>query len=431
MSKKSHSAQRGSARSQRPERNQVEMQLLSIDQWLDENHRVRWVWQYVETLDLSDLYDKIRAVQGHAGRSPVDPRILFCLWLYATIDGVTSARRLEKLTKEHIAYLWICGGVSVNYHLLADFRTAHGEFLHQLLTNSIAVLVQQELVTLETIGQDGMRVRANAGSSSFHREKTLNQALKEAQRHVQSLSDQDDSDPASDQKRSVAAKKRAAVDRADRISEALKNLDELQASRQKKKRDDENARASTTDPEARKTKMGDGGFRPAFNVQFATDGQTRLIVGVEVNNRTSDASLMKPMRDRLVSDYGVKPREYLVDGPYATIDDVTALETDGTKVYAPVPHEQKLLEKGEDPYRRRKRDTDAMAGFRHRMSTAEGKAKYKQRPSIAEFPNADCRNRNLKQFSVRGIVKATSQVLWHVLAFNLMRFRNLGFLPTH
>jgi len=147
-------------RVKRPERAQVRWRDASLDQLVPRDHRVRAVWAYVESLDVSPLYAKIQAVEGGAGRDAVDPRILLALWMFATIEGVSSARHLERLAERDIAYMWICGDVGVNHHLLSDFLTAHGGFLEQLLTNTIAALLHQNLVTLETVAQDGMRVRA-------------------------------------------------------------------------------------------------------------------------------------------------------------------------------------------------------------------------------------------------------------------------------
>jgi len=155
--------QRGRARVKLAERTQVEMQLLSLDQWLDKSHRVRIVWQYAESIDLSELYGRIKATEFNVGRDAIDPRILFALWLMATIEGFTSARRLAELTTRDIPYMWICGGVSVNYHTLSDFRVDHGDLLKRIMVDSIGVLLHQNLVTLNTVAQDGMRVRASAG----------------------------------------------------------------------------------------------------------------------------------------------------------------------------------------------------------------------------------------------------------------------------
>src|SRR5690606_6200521 len=115
----------------------------------------------------------IRALPGSGGRNAVDPKILLALWMFATIEGVSSARHLARLCERDLAYRWLCGGVGVNYHLLSDFRAGQGAFLDELLTDTIATLLRQQVVTLASVAQDGMRVRAHAGTGSFRREKTL------------------------------------------------------------------------------------------------------------------------------------------------------------------------------------------------------------------------------------------------------------------
>lgn len=428
MSKK-HPSQRGQSRTKRPERNQVEVRFLSLDQLLDREHQARVVWKYVQSLDLSELYAQIRAVEGGVGRDAVDPAILLALWLYATLKGITSARYLETLTKESLPYQWLCGTVSVNYHLLADFRANHGDLLHRLLTDSISVLLHQGLVTLDEVAQDGMRVRASAGASSFRREPTLKEAQQQAREHLERLQREQSEDPSGDDRRQQAAQLRAAREREQRLEQALVELEELKAQRDLQRREPKSEpRASTTDPEARKMKMANGGFNAAFNVQFVSDSATRLIVGVDVNNQGSDAGLMAPMHAQLEASYGQLPDRYLVDGGFSKCADVATLEQAGTHVYAPIPREQEQLKKGLDPYAPKKTDSAEMKQFRERMGTAEAKEIYKHRCSVAEFPNADCRNRGLQQFRVRGCLKAKAQALWHALAFNFMRLLNLNFL---
>lgn len=429
--KKSPQAQRCTARTKTPQRDQIEMRCLSLDQMIEADHRVRLVWKYAESCDLSELYQRIQAVEGGRGRDAVDPRLLFSLWLFATIEGVSSARRLEKLTQRDLPYMWLCGGVSVNYHLLADFRAHHGELLERLMIESVAVLLHQDLICLEGVGQDGMRVRAHAGSSSFRREQTLEAALEEAQEHLERLKQEHEADPSGEDRRVQAARQRAAEERQKRIEQAQKELEEINERRARRVGNPTSTpRASTTDPEARRMKMGDGGTRPAYNVQFATDAHTRIIVGAEVTNQGSDSGLMQPMHEKLNEDYGVTPEQYLVDGGFAKKEDVTTLEQAGTAVHAPLSCEEKQLAAGKDPYAPKKGDTPEMAAFRQRMGTPEAKEIYKARSSIAEFPNAECRNRGLTQFRVRGLTKVTSQTMWHVLAFNFLRFINLGFLET-
>lgn len=430
--KKTHSEQRGEARVKRAERSQVEMQFLSLDQWLDKDHRARIVWKYAESVDLSELYSQIKATAGKVGRNAIDPRILFALWLQATIEGFTSARRLADLTTRDIPYMWICGGVSVNYHRLSDFRAAHGDLLQRIMVDSIAVLMHQGLVTLESIAQDGMRVRASAGTSSFRRKKTLIEYQAEAQKHLEELKARQDEDPGGDNRRAKAAAQRAARERVERIAEAQKELDELNDRREKSrvKKKTKEARASTTDPQAAIMKMGDGGFRPAFNVQFATDGESRLIVGADVIQIGSDQGQMAPMHAQVVSDYATTPKDYLIDGGFTSKDDIVTVTQRNTTVYGVLMNVQKQLDNNKDPYAAKQGDPPEMVAFRARMGTDEAQKKYAQRAGIAEFPNAECRNRGLTQFRVRGLVKVKAQALWNVLAHNFNRFCHLGYLET-
>lgn len=419
------------ARVKRPERFQIQWRDASLDQLIPRDHRVRAVWAYVDSLDLRSLYRKIQAVEGGVGRDAVDPKILMTLWMFATIEGISSARHLARLCKRDLPYLWICGGVGVNYHLLADFRTGHGEFLDQLLTDTIATLMHQKVVTLETVAQDGMRVRASAGSGSFRREKSLKDCRDEAAKQVRKLREENDDDADNDASnaRREAAAKRAATERLERVNAALENLAELQKQKeQRKKGSGEKARCSTTDPEARHMKMGDGGFRPAYNVQFATDGDARVIVSVDVTNNGSDGGQMSPIHHDVCERYDKVPDHYVVDGGFSTNDDITAVEQTGSQVVAPMTHEDRILKRGGDPHERRKGDSDQMAAFRERMKTDESKTILKQRPSIAEFPNAECRNRGLQQFKVRGLEKVRTVTLWYAITFNYMRMHHLSVL---
>lgn len=414
-----------------PRRDQVRMLTASLDELLDREHRVRLVWQYAESLDLSELYEAIQVTPHTTGRPAIDPRLLFALWLFATIEGVGSARQLARLTERDLPYQWLCGEVSVNYHRLSDFRTAHGDLLEHLMIGSIGVLLHQELITLETVAQDGMRVRASAGAGRFLGEEGLERALAQARAHVAGVRAEQEEDPSGDESRRRAARQRAAEDRLQRVLAARENLQQIQQQHDERRDQKKSTpKACTSDPEARRMRMGDQGFRPAYNVQFVTDGDSRLIVGVQVTNQGSDCGLMAPLHARLCHQYALTPKNYLVDGPFATIDDVTLVEQRGSQVHAPLNREQQQLEAGHDPYHRKKRDTDEMAAFRRRMGTEQGRQVRRRRASIAEFPNAGCRNRRLHQFAVRGLKKVKAQTLWHALAHNFHRLLHQNWLSA-
>ncbi len=420
---------RGTPRLRVPNRDQVQYSWSSLDERLDPDSQARVVWELVCRLDLDAWLVEIKAVERHVGRDATDPRLLMALWVFATLKGIGSARELERLCKDHLAYQWLCGGVSVNYHMLADFRSQGGKKWDELLTQMVATLMDEGLVTMNRVAQDGMRVRANAGKSSFRRGGRLAELLKEAQEQVEALKKLAETDPEELTKRQRSARKRAAEERQERVAAAAANCEELR--QQKEKRDKgrkektSEARGSTTDPEARNIKFSDGGYRPGYNVQYATDTTTGIIVGVEVNNAGTDSEQMPPMVDQLEKRYDRIPEAVLVDGGFASLDAIDSVETRGCTVYAPVKDVEKQQKAGKDPYARKPTDTDAMAAWRKRMGEAASKVLYRLRGQTAEWVNALCRNRGFQQMRVRGAVKCRITATLFAITHNLMQQGNV------
>jgi transposase len=404
-------------------RDQIVFRSAALDDLIPTEHTARVIWEYVVGLDLIALFEPIKAVRRRPGRSPIDPRILLALWLYATTRGVGSARQLDALCRTDIAYQWIVGDVSVNYHTISDFRTDHGDLLNDLLTKSVAVLLTEGLVDLERVAQDGMRVRASAGAASFRRRPTLEEALTEAQEQVDALKKESEGgDPTASNRRQQIARERAARERAERVQAALNRLPELESKKPAKEKD--KARCSTTDAEATVMKMANGGFNPAYNVQFATDTKTQVIVGVEVLTVGSDQGQMGPMVEQIADRYDKVPGAMLVDGGFAKHEDIETVSGAevGCTVYAPVqkPNDPKV-----DRHAPHAADSEKVAEWRQRMGTEEAKTIYKERAATAECVNALARGRGMLQFLVRGVKKVRSIALWHALAHNVLRIGQL------
>jgi len=324
------------------------------------------------------------------------------------IDGSEEGKRYDRY--------------SVNHHSVADFRVDQGELLDSFLTQSVAALTAEDLVSLNRVAQDGVRVRASAGAASFRRKKSLQDCLEEAEKQVESLRKELEEDPGSQSRRQQAARERAAKERKQRINKALAHLSDIES--RKKAKDKDKTRTSTTDPEARVMKMADGGFRPAYNGQFAVDTETQVIVGVDVSNSGSDMDKMSPMVDQLLERYGTKPNDMLVDGGFAkheAIEQVGAGD-DGCTVYAPVP---KPKDDDRDPHVPLADDSEVIAAWRVRMGTQEAKEIYKERAATVECVNAIARNRGLQRFLVRGMHKVRTVLLWFALAHNMMRSASL------
>jgi len=405
-----------------PDRQQV-IPALALEDLLDTDHQARVVWDFCLQLDLEPLSESIRSREGGPGRAAIDPRLCVALWLYATLEGVGSARALAWLCAHHNAFRWLCGGVSVNHHTLSDFRVGPVALLDRLLTHSVAVLREQGLVDLNRVAHDGMRVRASAGAASFHRRPTLEACLQEAEDQVARLKEELDDDPSAPSRRHAAARERAARERAERLRQALERLPELEA--KKKAGEKDKARASGTDPEATVMKMADGGYRPAYNVEYSADTATLVIAAVAVTTSGSDAGQITPLDDQILDRHGVYPQEALADGGFVSLEDIEAAQASprGTRVYAPVPQPK-------DPKRDRHAplpgDGEQVREWRARMGTEEAKAVYRQRASAVECVNAQARNRGLIRLLVRGLRKVTAVALWFAIAHNLacgMRLR--------
>jgi transposase len=400
-------------------RAQLQLRPLDLESLLAPEHRARAVWAVVEQLDLSAFYDAIAARGSEPGRPAIDPKILVALWLYATSEGVGSARELARLCEAHDAYRWLCGGVAVNHHTLSDFRVGHEAALDALMTQVLAVLLRQGLVTLTRVAQDGTRVRASAGASSFRREKSLRACLEAAQAHVERVKQEAEHPPAPGQARAQAAAARAARERAQRVARALAELPKAQATKRDAAAKAE-ARVSTTDPEARVMKMGDGGYRPAYNLQFATATEGRVIVGVQVTNAGTDMGQMRPMQAEIARRTGEQPAEYLVDGGFAKLEAIEEASAAGTTVYAPVPTPRR---DGVEQYQPKPGDSAAIAAWRTRMGTDAARAIYKERAATAETVHGDLRTwRGLDRLPVRGSAKVLSIALWAAVTYNVLRW---------
>jgi transposase len=407
-----------------PNREQVELRPMDLESLLPQGHRARLVWAWVERQDLSGMYAAIKVREGGVGRSAIAPEILLGLWLYATLEGVGSARQLSRLVLEHDAYRWISGGVQVNHHSLSDFRVAHGAALDELLSTSLAALMSAGAVKLQRVAQDGVRVRADAGAASFRRKATLQDNLEQARARVRELKAELDADPAQDSRRKLAAQQRAQREMQQRLQDALDRMPELEAIKRRNGSKSE-ARASTTDAEASVMKMADGGFRPAYNTQFASDCDTQVIVGVEVSTSGSDMAQLAPMVEQVEQRLGEVAPQWLVDGGFPAHEQIDAV-ADKTDVYAPVPEPRaKKDDEGndidQDKHKPKPDDSAAVAQWRERMGTDEAKALYKLRAATAECVNAQARNRGLQRMPVRGRAKVRCVALLYALAHNLMR----------
>lgn len=404
---------RGRVRTEEPQRRQGEIRFELPEDVLEESHAARLIWAVLGTLDLSALTEDAKAVEGGSGRSVKSPRMMLTLWLYAISRGIGSAREIRRLTSTDLAYQWIVGGVVVSHHVISAFRASRGKAFDQLMTDVLACLLHKGLISLDLVAQDGTRTRASASAPSFRTMGSLLQCRQQAELHLKAvLADADNPEHT----RAVHARREAAArDFQDRVNAAIETARELQSERSSMERP---ARASTTDHEARVMKMGDGGFRPAYNVAYGVAGSPlggpRTIVGVIVNNVGSDMGSLTPMVEQIHQRTDQRPKVLLADGGHAKHEDIVEAMRLGVDVIVPPKDNAKPIEQlGNVP--------SEVLDWRHRMETDEAQRLYRARAGLCELANAHQKGtQGLTQVVVRGLTKVTNVVMLGAISANIL-----------
>lgn len=432
----------GAPRMWEPEREKIELRAMSLDSLIGSEHPARLIWAYVSRLDLRELEDRIKAREGVAGHPAISPRLLLGLWLYATSEGVVTARLLVRLCERDDAYRWLCGEVGVNHRTLGEFRVDHGELLNRLLAQSVTALAAEGLIDLDTLAQDGIRVRASAGASSFRRGARLEQLVAEVKATLAELAKEVDGDLAGNEQRLRERRGRRAAERLARLEAAVAKVAELEQRTRKgtpmppadeppvpppagaeqeppaegRKPRHKPVRVSTTDPDARVVKMPDGGFRPAYNMQVASVAGEQIVVAVEVFTSSSDRGLARPMLDKIGAMYGELPSQHLIDGGFTKNDDIEWAHNGNVEIFCPPV----VNKHNTDPFAPRHDDGPGVRAWRERMQSETGKDTYRQR-SIHECINARFREWDLVHLPVRGLAKALTVLTLFALTNNILQ----------
>lgn len=473
-------------------RAQAVLRPMDVEKLVEEDHAVRGIWAMVCSLDLKGLEKSIKAVEGRAGQSRFDPRMLMTLWIYGYSQGVSSARELSRRSEYEPACQWVTGLQRVNYHALADFRVEHKEALDEIFVQVLGVLSEEGLIELTRVMQDGTKVKAQAGANSFRREERLRQHLALAREQVEAMSSPESAELS---QRVVRARERAKQEKKERLERALAELERLQKARPEAERNE--ARVSETDPDARVMKQPDGGFAPSYNVQISTEASHKIVVAVDVTQAGTDYAQLVGGIDRVEANLGQTPTQAVVDGGYIKNTNIEQMAERGVELIGPVAEsnpEASLQRRGIGPEfypdkfhydpasdsftcpagktlgrkRREQRegrieynysaaaadcaacpfqsqccpkrsprwvvrseDSPSVKAFRAKMQTAEAKAIYRTRAEIAEFPNAWIKDKfGLRRFRLRGLAKTHTEAVWACLTYNIQQWIRLRWRAT-
>ncbi len=470
-------------------RKQLLLRPVDLERLVPEDHEVRAIWEVSGELDLTPYYQDIKAVEGRAGATAFDPRLLLALWIYALSKGVGSAREISRLCDYDPAYQWLTGMEPINYHTLADFRSSHKESLDRLFVEVLGIMSAEGLITLERVMHDGTKVKALADTGSFRREEKIREHLHAAEEQLNQPPDEEAG------LRAQKARERAAREKKERMDKALQELEQIRKTKSGEERKE--ARASITDPDARTMKQSDGGYAPSYNVQVSTDAAADIIVGVGVSQRSDDTQELMPAIERIKETLGKTPEQVVADGGYTNWENIVALDASGIDFIGSLTDQQRVgqfahrgVEEAFRPehfvydertdtytcpagktlrhhveekrtgctdhrYRPHKQDCmscphkekccpgkterrsvtrrvhgPAVASFMEKMKTEEAKAVYKQRAHIAEFPHAWIKEKiGLRQFHLRGLLKVGMEALWACLTYNIQQWIRLVWKP--
>jgi Transposase DDE domain len=351
-----------------------------------------------------------------------------------------------------------------------------GAQLEERFTEVLGLLSAEGLIQQEQVMQDGTKIRALASGKSFRQEHVLRRHLEGVREYVREVGT---AEPEGESARVQAARQRAERERCERLERAVAELGRLQVSTS-------HARVSITDPEARVMKQSDGGFAPSYNVQISADAAHEAIVSLDVVQDVNDRHQLIPAVERMQPQVGGRPQHMVADGEYTTRANIEAMQEQGVDFIGslreePTPEQppwgahaffydeqqncyvcpqgKQLRPDGWQMrsrvryhrYCARHRDgaicpqkparcpdhhsrnllrpqpSPAVEAFRQKMRTDEAKARYRQRSPVVEFCHAWIKSKlGLRQFHVRGLVKAKTEMLWAALTYNIqLRLRLL------
>ena len=207
-------------------------------EWLEPDHLAYFILDLVDELDLSAIEDAIHSKDAR-GTRPYSPRMMTALLLYAYSVGLYSSRKIERATREHVAFRVLSGGSHPFFTTIHEFRSVHAEALSSLFDQVLELCQKAGLVKLTHVAVDGTKVQANASkhkAMSYARMVEEETAIQKQVREWFRLADEADAEE--DARYGVGKREH------DLPEELRRREDRLRLIRQWKKELEEEARAS-------------------------------------------------------------------------------------------------------------------------------------------------------------------------------------------
>ena len=467
-------------------RQQMSWQAVDVERLITEDHPARAIWTLVGRLDLNPFYRGIESSAEEGGRPAFDPHLLISLWVYAYSQGIGSAREVARRCEYDPAFQWLTGLTEVNYHTLADFRVQKQKELDELFTQVLAALSKEGLITLEQVTQDGTKIKALASNRSYRREETIRKHLEQARQRVASMGDprNDESSPKAKQ-----AQARARREQQERLEHALDELQKLQARRGEKAKSEARVSTSDPQARVMKQpdKGFALSYNAQISTDAAHGLIVGVAVTAEANDCEQLLPAVDRLEQRLskrpqqmVADRGYTTRENIEKMAGRQVDFLGSMRhvprganlpnqlSPSAFLYEP-EKDRCICPEGKILHRQRQRkagpgmiyhmyearfedcqtcirkpeccpdnkshgrsvaqleESPLVITFRKKMSSEEAQRRYRCRARIAEFCHAWIKSKlGLRQFHVRGLVKAQMEMLWACLTYNLQQWIRLS-----
>jgi transposase len=467
-------------------RQQMRWQAVDVEQLIDEDHLARSIWALVGRLDLQRFYQHIESSTEAGGRPAFDPQMLISVWVYAYSQGIGSAREVARRCEDDPAFQWLTGCLEVNYHTWSDFRVERQQELDELFTQVLATLSQEGLITLQQVMQDGTKIRAQASGRSFRQEESIREHLERAQRHVEEMGDPRAEQASARVRR---ARERARAQRQERLEQALEEAQRLRPpkpgcsqTRSKVSVSDPEARFMKQSdgglaPSYNVQISADArhGFIVGLDVSQQANDSAQLLPAVErieqrlgrppqqivADGGYTTQEAIRQMGERNIEFFGYLGRplagsgvtrpgrlpigafEYLPESQRYRCPEGKWLRPDGRRKKGEVTYSVYRAQP-EDCLRCRRKaeccpsnqragrsvmrveESLLLAAFREKMDSAEARQQYRRRAPVIEFCHAWIKCKlGLRQFHVRGRIKARAEALWACLTYNLQQWIRL------
>lgn len=299
----------------------------SIEDYLPEDHPVRVIDAFVDSLDLSRMGFK-KARTARTCRPPYHPGDLLKLYIWGYLNQTSSTRRLEKECHRNLELLWLMKQLAPDFKTIADFRKDNADAIKQVCRQFILFCKQAGLVSGQLVAIDGSKFKAAASKGQAITRKQLKKQLDKLDERIDrylaqlAASEQDDE---------------GELNR-DKVSEALARLKKRKAALQDELNtlvEEDKTQLCRTEPDARLMKSGREGMVVGYNAQHAVDGAHQLIVHHHLTQAGNDTQQLKPMAHAICDVLEDKPELLVADAGYSNGQQLNELQSCGYDVAVP------------------------------------------------------------------------------------------------